>query len=144
MPDVNVLLYAHRSDELWHDAYRSWLEETVNGREPFALSVLVAVGFVRIATNPRIYPTPTPLALALASVDALLERPTCRLVGPGPRHLALVGDLCRAVGAAGKSVADAQHAALAIEHGCTWVSRDGDFAAFAEHGLGFEHLVLGR
>jgi predicted nucleic acid-binding protein len=28
--------------------------------------------------------------------------------------------------------ARAEHAALAIEHGCDWVTRDRDFAKFAE------------
>jgi predicted nucleic acid-binding protein len=44
MPDVNVLVYAHRVDETWHEAYRVWLDEAVNGPQPFVLSVLVAVG----------------------------------------------------------------------------------------------------
>ena len=47
--------------------------------------------------------------------------------------------------AAGKLVADAQHAAVAIEHGCTMVSTDSDFGRFPElrchHPLrpGFSH-----
>jgi predicted nucleic acid-binding protein len=40
-----------------------------------------------------------------------------------------------------KSVADAQHAARAIEHGCKWVTRDDDFAKFSPFGLDWEHLV---
>ncbi len=51
MPDVNVIVYAHRADETVHEAYKRWLTDLVNGRQPFALSVLVAVGFVRIVTN---------------------------------------------------------------------------------------------
>jgi predicted nucleic acid-binding protein len=39
-------------------------------------------------------------------------------------------------------VADAQHAAIAVEHGCVLVSRDGDFAAFEPHGLRWERLAL--
>jgi uncharacterized protein len=58
MPDVNVLVYAHRKDEAAHDAYLDWLERLVEGPEPFSLSVLVAVGFVRAVTNPRIFDDP--------------------------------------------------------------------------------------
>ena len=83
MPDVNVLVYAHRADEAVHVPYRRWLEALVDGAEPFALSVLVAVGFVRIVTNPRIYRSPTPLPVALAAVDALAAHPRCRLQVPG-------------------------------------------------------------
>jgi len=142
MPDVNVLVYAHRADEETHAGYRAWLEGLVNGAEPFALSALVAVGFVRIVTNPRIYPSPTPLTVALGVIDELHAHPRCRLVVPGPDHWTRVSDLCRKTGAGGKLVADAQHAAIAIAEGCTWVTRDDDFARFVDHGLRWEHLVL--
>lgn len=142
MPDVNVLVYAHRSDEAAYAPYRRWLEGVVNGKEPFALSVLVAVGFVRIVTNRRIYAAPTPLSTALATVDALASHPRCRWMAPDASHWEGVAALCRAVSATGKLVADAQHAALAIATGCTWVTRDQDFARFATHGLRWQHLVL--
>lgn len=143
MPDVNILVYAHREDERTHARYRDWLERTVDAVQPFALSVLVAVGFVRIVTNQRIYPVPTPLPLALATVEALAAHPRCRLVAPGAGHLSDVAGLCRLTGATGKLVADAQHAAVAMAAGCTWVTRDGDFSRFQAHGLRWEHLVLG-
>ena len=142
LPDVNVLVYAHRGDERTHAAYRSWLERLVGGRERFALSVLVAVAFVRIVTNRKIYAEPTPLDVALASMDLIASHPRCRIVTPGAEHYGQVSDLCRAAKATGKLVADAQHAALAIAEGCTWVTRDGDFARFEPLGLRWQHLVL--
>jgi uncharacterized protein len=143
MPDANVIVYAHREDEAFHDAYRRWLEQLVNGAEPFALSVLVAVGFVRIVTNRRIFADPTPLASALAVVDELIASPRCRLVAPAADHWDRVANLCRATRAAGKLVADAQHAALSMAEGATWVTRDGDFGRFEAHGLRWQHLELG-
>ena len=142
MPDVNVLVYAHRADEKVHQGYKGWLTDLVNGQEPFALSVLVAVGFVRVVTNVRIYPVPTPLPTALAVVDQLVAHPRCRVVAPSGQHWRQVADLCRSTNASGKLVADAQHAVIAIAEGCTWVTRDADFAAFASHGLRWEHLAL--
>ena len=142
MPDVNVLVYAHRQDEAWHEPYAAWLKRLVDGPEPFALSVLVAVGFVRIVTNQRIYADPTPLPVALAAIEQMGGHPRCRLAVPGATHLEQVVRLCRAVAATGKLVADAQHAALAMGEGSTWVSRDGDFARFEPHGLRWQHLVL--
>ena len=143
MPDVNVLIYAHRQDEAWHEPYADWLRQVVDGPEPFALSVLVAVGFVRIVTNARIYEDPTPLPVALAAIEQLAGHPRCRLATPGANHLDDVARLSRAVGATGKLVADAQHAAVAISEGCTWVSPDADFARFEPHGLRWRHLSLG-
>ncbi len=142
MPDVNVLVYAHRQDEATHAAYAAWLKDLADGAEPFALSVLVAVAFVRIVTNPRLFDDPTPLPVALAAVEQITAHPRCRVVTPSPNHLPEVVRLCRATGATGKLVADAQHAAVAIAEGCTWVTRDGDFARFEAHGLRWQHLVL--
>jgi uncharacterized protein len=143
MPDVNVLVYAHRRDEKTHESYRTWLEQAISGAQPFALSVLVAVAFVRIVTNPRIYREPTPLSTALASVEAITSHPRCYIATPRTGHLADVARLCRATQATGKLVADAQHAAVAIAEGCTWITRDADFARFQAHGLSWEHLALG-
>ena len=112
----------------------------MRGAAPFALSPLVAVGFIRIVTNRKIYATPTPLSVALAAIDALVAQPACRLLTIGPDHWRAVSELCRGTSATGKLVADAQHAAVAIEHGCTWVTRDRDFSRFAPHGLRWRHL----
>jgi len=142
MPDVNILIYAHREDERCHEAYAKWLKTLVDGAEPFALSVLVAVGFVRIVTNRRIYEDPTPLPVALAFIEQLTSHPRCRTAIPPELHLGEIIRLCRAASATGKLVADAQHAALAISQGCTWVTRDRDFGQFEPHGLRWEHLVL--
>ena len=142
MPDVNIFVYAHREDEARHEPYGEWLKSTIDGPEPFALSVLVAVGFVRIVTNPRIYTEPTPLPLAWAFVEQLTSHPRCRTIGPESKHLDEVARLCRGANATGKHVADAQHAALAIAAGCTFVTRDRDFARFAPLGLRWQHLAL--
>ncbi|HOX02807.1 MAG TPA: type II toxin-antitoxin system VapC family toxin [Candidatus Paceibacterota bacterium] len=144
MLDVNILVYAHRKDEAAHEFYRDWLERQVNTEVPFGLSALVGVAFVRIVTHPSFHNDPTPLPVALATVDCLRQSPGCRWLLPGERHWEITAMLCRKTGAAGKQVADAQHAALAIEHGCRWVTRDDDFAVFAPHGLEWEHLRPGE
>lgn len=138
LPDVNVLLYAHRSDSTPdHPQYADWLERLATGPEPFALSVLVLAAVMRIATNPRIFDPPSTLEEALAFVAELVDRPGARIVAPGPDHLAILERLCRDSRATGKLVADAQHAAVAIEHGCTMVSADSDFSRF--RGLRWRH-----
>jgi len=142
MPDVNVLVYAHREDEPAHEAYAEWLRRLVDGPGPFALSVLVAVGFLRIVTNPKIYGQPATLQEAAAFIDELTAQPRCRVTFPGPTHLDDTIRLCRLLGATGSAVADAQHAALAIAEGATWVTRDDGFARFVPHGLRWEHLLL--
>lgn len=140
MPDVNLLIYAHRAQDPHHDFYRTWLETLVAGPEPFALSALVATAFVRVVTNPRIFADPTPCGIAVGVIDSIVEQPTCRLRSPGARHWMLTADLVRNGGATGKLVADAAHAAVAIEHGCTWATRDRGFERFQPHGLRWRHV----
>jgi predicted nucleic acid-binding protein len=59
--DVNVLLYAMRSDLPQHQAVSDWLESVRTNRQPVALFPPVLVGFIRIATNPRVFVNPSPL-----------------------------------------------------------------------------------
>jgi toxin-antitoxin system PIN domain toxin len=142
MPDINILVYAHREQERWHEAHAAWLRSLVDGPEPFSLSVLVATGFLRIVTDQRIYREPTPLGIALAFIEELTAHPRCRIATPGAGHLDDVVRLCRDAGATGGDVSDAQHAALAISEGATWVTRDAGFARYAPHGLRWQHLLL--
>ncbi len=138
LPDVNVLVYAHREDSSEdHLRYARWLTELATAREPFALSVLALTSLVRIVTNPRIFKRPSTLDEAFAFTDELVKRPTARVVAPGPDHLPIFERLCREAGATGKLVADAHHAAVAIEHGCTMVTNDSDFDRFP--GLRWRH-----
>ena len=138
LPDVNVLVYAHRTDSIpSHAEYAEWLSGMATGPEPFALSVLALSGFVRIVTSDRIFSPPSSVDDAFGFIDQLAQRPTARVVGPGPDHMTIFERLCRDTGATGKLVADAQHAAIAIEHGCTMVSTDSDFDRFP--GLRWRH-----
>ncbi len=131
LPDVNVLIYAHVENSVpEHSEYAAWITRLATGPEPFALSVLVISGFIRVVTNPRVFNPPSTLDRSFAFVDSLLKRPQARIVGPGPNHMDIFERLCRESGATGKLVADAQHAAVAIEHGCTMVSTDSDFSRF--------------
>ena len=138
--DVNILIYAHREDQTHHDFYRSRLESTINGPDVFGLSTFVAAGFVRVVTHMRFPNGPTPLSQALSVVESMAGLPNCYWINPGPRHWQLLAELCRESLCAGKNVADAQHAAIAIENGCTWVTRDEDFSVFTSRGLRLELL----
>jgi hypothetical protein len=136
--DVNILVYAHRQDQTHHEFFRSRLESMVNGPDAFGLSILVAAGFLRIVTSASFPNGPTPLSQALSVVESLAASPNCYWINPGARHWPLLNELCRMTRCSGKRVSDAQHAAVAIENACTWVTRDEDFSAFTRHGLRLE------
>ncbi len=137
LPDVNVLVYAHREDAPQHAAHRDWLEQVVNGDESYGLSELVLSGFVRVVTHPKVFARPSPLADALAFVAQLRVRPNCVPVAPGARHWEIFSALCAAAGAKGNLVPDAYFAAMAIESGCEWISTDRDYSRF--RGLRWRH-----
>jgi uncharacterized protein len=132
MPDVNILVYAHRRDSVAHSIYAEFLRQLVTGPEPFALSETVLHGFVRIVTNRRIYGEAASTTRdAFAYLDQILSRPNCVMVQAGADHWSIFRRLCEQGNLTGKIVSDAAHAALAIENGCEWVTADTDFARFA-------------
>jgi uncharacterized protein len=132
LPDVNVLVYAHREDAPRHEQCRRWLEGVLDGREAYGVSDLVLAGFVRVVTHPRVFSPPSPTEVALAFAEALRSHPNCVPVAPGPRHWAIFADLCRDARAKGNLVPDAYLAALAIESGSEWITTDRDYGRFRD------------
>lgn len=113
--DVNVLVHAHRRDAKDHVLYQTWLEDLVDGEGACAASELVLSGFLRIVTSHRVFKVPTPMASALQFVERIVERDTCVLVRPGPRHRAVFPYFCRSLDPKGNVVPDACFADLAME-----------------------------
>lgn len=132
MPDVNILVNAHRTEAKGHAKYAKWLVDVINANEPFAISEIVLSGFIRICTNPKIFKPATSIKVVFEFIDSITEQPNCCLFRPGNRHWGIFRELCEQYDVQGKLVADAYHAALAIEYGCEWVSADTDFQIFAK------------
>lgn len=130
IPDVNLLLYAVITGFPQHERARKWWEATLNDATPAGLPTAVVFGYLRIATNPRIFTSPLPVETAVGYLEQWLDQPHVDLLVPGPRHLALAFDLLRTLGTAGNLTTDAQLAALAIEHQAELHSNDTDFGRF--------------
>lgn len=130
IPDVNVLVYAARPDADRHTEYRAWLTSVMRGSEPVALSELILSAVVRVLTHPRVFDPPTLLPDALAYVDALRDQPRAVALRPAERHWELFNELCQSGNVQGNLVADAYHAALALEAGAELITTDRDFARF--------------
>jgi len=142
VPDVNVLVYAHREDMDEHGPYREWLDWLVNAGPAYGMSEMVLSSFVRIVTNRRTFREPSETRQALASAAKLLEPPQCVPVRPGPRHWEIFDGLCRRHAVASKLVADAYLAAIVMEAGCDLATADRDFARF--EGLRWQHPLAGK
>ena len=132
LADVNVLIHAFRTDSVQHAVCKAWLDKVVAGDAQFGMSPLVLSAVARITTNPRIFRHPSATDEVFAYCDNLLTQPHCEIVRPGERHWALFARLCIETGTRGPRIADAWFAALAIEHGCTWITYDRDYARFPE------------
>ena len=137
--DVNVLVYAHRTDATGHTRYRDWLQSIVNSDAGYGLSDLALSGFLRVVTHPRIFQRPTPLKTALDFISEIRDRSNCIPISPGPRHWEIFIRLCQTVNARGNLIPDAYFAALAIESGTEWVKTDRDYARFP--GLRWRHPI---
>lgn len=139
--DVNILVAAFRDDAVDHALLGPWLREAVNGPDTVGVSAAVIVGSARILTHPRIFSPPSRVDNTWGLLRDFLAHENVVLLTPGPRHLALVERLCRVANATGNLVSDAAHAAIAIEHGATFVTKDRDFARFP--GLRWRHPLSG-
>lgn len=85
-PDVNVLVAASRSDHPHHAVARTWLEDALAGAEngaAFTLMPMVIASLLRLVTSPRIFVQPTPIADAVAFIDAILATPGVELASLG-------------------------------------------------------------
>ncbi len=138
IPDANVLLYAIDSTSSHHPAARAWIENALSGTEAVGFAIVVLLAFVRISTNPRAMAAPLPPDEAFDQVEEWLAQPPSTMLHPGRRHVAIWRGLVEASGTAGNLTTDAHLSALALEHGATLASFDGDLHRFS--GLSFEYL----
>src|ERR1039458_3973957 len=66
-PDLNVLLAASRSDHPHHKPALAWMNQAIARCDiggSIELLPMVAVGFLRLATNSKIFVEPMPIAAA--------------------------------------------------------------------------------
>ncbi len=135
--DISLLIYASRDDVQEHARYRPWFDALLASGETIHLPDVVAAGFVRIATNAKIYKVPYTAAEALAVIDDLRSRRNCRWLTPGDAHWTIFSGLCRMARASGPRISDTWLAAMAIERNIELFSADSDFAHFP--GLRWRH-----
>jgi hypothetical protein len=128
--DANLLLYAHVESFPQHEAGRTWLDAQLSGRTPVGLPWPSLLAFLRIATNPRVFERPEPIAAAWKQLQAWLDCDVAWVPQPTERHREVLESLLGPPGIQGGLVADAHLAALALEHGLILCSTDSDFARF--------------
>jgi len=130
--DVNLLLYATNVSASQYGPAREWLDRQLVETPRVGLPWATLLGFLRLATNARVIARPLTMAAAWQQVSQWLACESAWIPLPTERHADVLGRLLTEPGLYGNLVPDAHLAALAIEHGLTLCSTDGDFARFSE------------
>lgn len=129
--DTNVLVYAANEQAPEHAAARELLHRLAAG--PALAYVLwpTLLGFLRIATHPKIFSSPLTPAQAAASVESLISRPHVRAVGEGEGFWANYQQVASESPPRGNAVPDVHLVALMRQHGISRIySRDRGLRRF--------------
>ena len=140
--DANLLLYAANHSAPEHARARTWLDDRLNGVARVGLPWPSLLAFVRLASNPVVVRQAVTPAAAWGQVADWLACESAWMPEPGPRHAEILGGLLQQTWMTSRLVPDAHLAALAIEHGLTLCSTDGDFARFP--GLAWENPLAAK
>jgi toxin-antitoxin system PIN domain toxin len=127
--DANLLIYAYSRSFPQHPAARNWLDGILNGGTRVGLPWESLLAFLRILSHPRAMERPESVSALWSQVQDWLAVDTVWIPTPTPAHTEILQRLLPHVTHAGL-VHDAHLAALAITHGLTLMTTDGDFARF--------------
>ncbi len=125
--DVNLWVYAFRSDSPQHQAARLEIDSESRTGEGYLFSPHVAASFLRLVTNPRVFVEPSGIAEAWEFVDSLEGRPRALRADIDAMTWGVFKHVCLVTRAAGNSIPDALLASLAIRHDATLVTADRSF-----------------
>jgi hypothetical protein len=129
--DTNILVYAHREESDWHEPAARAVRGLAEGVTAWAIPWPCVHEFLAIATHPRIFRTPTPVAAALDQVDAWLESPSLVTLAEDDDYWTTLRTLVAEARLDGPRVHDARVAALCLRHAVRelWTA-DRDFSLF--------------
>jgi toxin-antitoxin system PIN domain toxin len=130
--DTNILLYAAERTFPEHARCRELVEGWRRRVTAWYTTWGILYEFLRVATHPRVFRRPWPLADAWRFLEVLLDSPGLGILTPTERHRAVASRLFEEVPAvAGNLVHDAHTVILMKEHGIrTIYTRDTDFHRF--------------
>lgn len=128
--DANLLVYAHVADFEQHERARHWLDGRLAGTVKVGLPWESLTAYLRLVTNPRVFPRPLAAPDAMVQVRDWLARPAAWVPTATDDHQRLLSELLDLDGVRADLVPDAHLAAIALGHGLTLMSNDRDFARF--------------
>ena len=135
--DANLLVYAYAESMAQHKKARAWMDGKLSGPNRVGLPWASLLAFVRLVSNPRVFSRACTVGQAWQAVETWLDCPVVWIPTPAERHREILRTMILSGTGYSRLVADAHLAALAMEHGLTLQSTDGDFARFP--GLHWEN-----
>lgn len=131
--DTNLLVYAHREDSPFHRTALDTLDALRHQTGPWAILWPCVHEFIGIVTHPKIYQPASPLARALAAVDAWQAGGNVHFLAESAGYLGKLRQLALAAKLSGPRIHDARIAALCLHHGVNelWTA-DRDFSMFPQ------------
>ena len=128
-PDVNILVAASRQDHPHHAPALKWLKDALVKSaqgHPLAILPMVASGYLRLVTHPKVFVNPTPISDAMAFLRAVLDSTGVTLPTLG-NEWGGFERLCIELGLHGNAIADAWIAAAAQNQHLHLVTFDKGF-----------------
>lgn len=131
--DTNILVYAHREDSQFFASASDILTDLASRPDRWAIPWPCLHEFYSVVTHSKSYAEPTPVALALDQINALLELPSLVLLTETDRHWTVLRDIVATTKIRGIKIHDAKIAAICLQHGVRelW-SADRDFSRFPQ------------
>jgi toxin-antitoxin system PIN domain toxin len=128
--DANLLIYAFDKADEAHSVARSWLESVLAGSDVLAVPMLAIAALLRASTHHSLDHLPERLEDALGFVDDLIALPNVRVLHTDRAHWTELKRVLDETGVMGRSITDAQFAALTLQHDGTFYTTDKHFRRF--------------
>ena len=128
--DANLLVYAANNAAAEQPKARTWLDARLNGTIRVGMPWPSLLAFVRLVSNPLVMRDPVSPADAWRQIEQWLTCESAWIPVPGEGHQKILASFLQLPWMTSRLVPDAHLAALAIEHGLTCCSTDGDFSRF--------------
>lgn len=130
--DTNILLHAANRAAPEHPLASRFLSGAANSPDRWYLTEGILYEFLRVATHPRVFPSPLTWREAMAFVRPIAEHPSFAVLAAGVRHVGLLDSELAALNyPSGNLFYDIRTVVLMREHGIrTIYTADTDFLQF--------------
>lgn len=132
--DTNVLVYAHRYTDDFHDRARELVLDLAEGTHPWAIPWPCIYEFYGVVTNPKIWgEDASTVNEAVRQLKYWMDSPSIRLLSESGSFDSVFFELLNRHTVKGPAIHDARIAALCLAHGVELlITADRDFHLYPE------------